>query len=148
MNIIPIILADKVLKGTEKLDGTQITAMTIIGLSVVFFALLILVIFLYTSGSFFKAAKPGQKQAEKPKAAAPAAKPAPKAAPAAKPAPAASAPAEDDSEVIAVIMAAISAMGAADGKQYRIKSVRPVVRGGSGRSAWAQAGIADLTRPF
>jgi hypothetical protein len=45
-------------------------------------------------------------------------------------------------------MAAISAMSAADGKQYRIKSVSPVTRGGSGRSAWAQAGIADLTRPF
>ena len=147
MNIIPIILADKVLKGTEKLDGTQITAMTIIGLSVVFIALLILVIFLYTSGSFFKAAKTDQSQAEKPKTAAPA-KPAPKAAPAAKPAAAVPAAAEDDSEVIAVIMAAISAMSAADGKQYRIKSVSPVTRGGSGRSAWAQAGIADLTRPF
>ena len=141
-------LADKVLKGTEKLDGTQITAMTIIGLSVVFFALLILVVFLYTSGSFFKAAKPGQKPAAETKKQAPA-KAAPAAAkPAAKPAaPKAAAPAEDDSEVVAVIMAAIAAMGAADGKQYRIKSVRPV-SGGSGRSAWAQAGIADLTRPF
>ncbi|MBP0972257.1 MAG: OadG family protein [Oscillospiraceae bacterium] len=141
-------LADKVLKGTEKLDGTQITAMTIIGLSVVFFALLILVIFLYTSGSFFKAAKSGQKPAAETKKQAPA-KAAPAAAkPAAKPAaPKAAAPAEDESEVVAVIMAAIAAMGAADGKQYRIKSVRPV-SGGSGRSAWAQAGIAELTRPF
>ena len=56
-------LADKVLRGAEKLDGTQIAAMTIIGLSVVFFALLILVIYLTTSGSLFKAAKPGQKKA-------------------------------------------------------------------------------------
>ena len=126
------------------LDSLGGIYLTIIGITVVFIALLILVIFLYTSGSFFKAAKPSQKQPEKPKAAAPV-KPAPKAVPAAKPAPAA---AEDDSEVIAVIMAAISAMSAADGKQYRIKSVRPVTRGGSGRSAWAQAGIADLTRPF
>ena len=140
-------LADKVLKGTEKLDGTQITAMTIIGLSVVFFALLILVIFLYTSGSFFKTAKPGQKKPADTKQAA-SAKPAPAAAkPAPKAAVPAAAPAEDDSEVIAVIMAAISAMSAADGKQYRIKSVRPVT-GGSGRSAWSQAGIAELTRPF
>ena len=136
-------LADKVLKGTEKLDGTQITAMTIIGLSVVFFGLIILVVFLYISGSFFKTAKPGEKKAAETKKAAPAA-----AKPAAKPtAPKAAAPAEDDSEVVAVIMAAIAAMGAADGKQYRIKSVRPV-SGGSGRSAWAQAGIAELTRPF
>ena len=148
MYIHTVALADKVLKGTEKLDGTQITAMTIIGLSVVFFALLILVIFLYTSGSFFKAAKPGQKAAAETKKQTPA-KPAPAAAKPAAPkaaAPAA-APAEDDSEVVAVIMAAIAAMGAADGKQYRIRSVRPV-SGGSGRSAWAQAGIAELTRPF
>ncbi len=148
MYINPAALAEKVLRGTEKLDGTQITAMTIIGLLVVFFALLILVAFLYCSGSIFKAAKPAQKKPAEQKSAP--AKPAPKpAAPvkaAAAPAPAAAA--EDESEVIAVIMAAISAMSAADGKQYRVRSVTPVTRGGSGRSAWAQAGIADLTRPF
>lgn len=148
MYINPAALAGKVLRGTEKLDGTQITAMTIIGLLVVFFALLILVVFLYCSGSIFKAAKPAQKKPAEQKSAP--AKPAPKpAAPvkaAAAPAPAAAA--EDESEVIAVIMAAISAMSAADGKQYRVRSVTPVTRGGSGRSAWAQAGIADLTRPF
>lgn len=148
MYINPAALAEKVLRGTEKLDGTQITAMTIIGLLVVFFALLILVVFLYCSGSIFKAAKPAQKKPAEQKSAP--AKPAPKpAAPvkaAAAPAPAAAA--EDESEVIAVIMAAISAMSAADGKQYRVRSVTPVTRGGSGRSAWAQAGIADLTRPF
>ena len=148
MYINPAALAEKVLRGTEKLDGTQITAMTIIGLLVVFFALLILVAILYCSGSIFKAAKPAQKKPAEQKSAP--AKPAPKpAAPvkaAAAPAPAAAA--EDESEVIAVIMAAISAMSAADGKQYRVRSVTPVTRGGSGRSAWAQAGIADLTRPF
>ena len=149
MYINPAALAGKVLRGTEKLDGTQITAMTIIGLLVVFFALLILVVFLYCSGSIFKAAKPAQKKPAEQKSAP--AKPAPKPATpvkaAAAPAPAAAA-AEDESEVIAVIMAAISAMSAADGKQYRVRSVTPVTRGGSGRSAWAQAGIADLTRPF
>lgn len=147
MYINTVALADKVLKGTEKLDGTQITAMTIIGLSVVFFALLILVVFLYASGSFFKAAKPGEKKAAETKKAAPAAPAAAKPAAPKAAAPAAAVSAEDDSEVVAVIMAAIAAMGAADGKQYRIKSVRPV-SGGSGRSAWAQAGIAELTRPF
>ena len=147
MYINTVALADKVLKGTEKLDGTQITAMTIIGLSVVFFALLILVVFLYTSGSFFKAAKPGEKKAAETKKAAPAAPAAAKPAAPKAAAPAAAVSAEDDSEVVAVIMAAIAAMGTADGKQYRIKSVRPVL-GGSGRSAWAQAGIAELTRPF
>ncbi|MBR3418926.1 MAG: OadG family protein [Oscillospiraceae bacterium] len=147
MYINPVALADKVLKGTEKLDGTQIAAMTIIGLSVVFFGLIILVVFLYISGSFFKTAKPGEKKAAETKKAAPAAPAAAKPAAPKAAAPAAAVSAEDDSEVVAVIMAAIAAMGAADGKQYRIKSVRPV-SGGSGRSAWAQAGIAELTRPF
>ena len=145
------ILFDKVLKGTEKMNGTQIVSMTVIGLLVVFAALLLLVLFLYCSGSIFRKVQPGKKQpAPQKKAPAPVKsqpKPAPKAAPAAKAAKAA-ASAEDDSEVVAVIMAAIAAMSAADGKQYAVRSVRQVTRGGSGRSVWAQAGLSDLTRPF
>lgn len=149
MQHIPLLLADKVLRGTEKLNGTEIASMTMIGLAVVFFALFILVIFLYCSGSIFKKAG----NATKKPAAAP--KPAPqKSAPpkpaAAKPAAPAKAPAAsgDDEEVIAVIMAAIAAMGAAEGKQYQLRSVKQVTRGGSGRSVWAQAGLSDATRPF
>ncbi|MBR6107344.1 MAG: OadG family protein [Oscillospiraceae bacterium] len=129
------------------MDGTQIAAMTIVGLAVVFSALLILVIFLYLSGGIFKSA--GKQKKSAPEKAAPA-KPAPAAKPAAvrqppkAPAPAAA----DDSEVIAVIMAAIAAMGAADGKQYKLHSVRQVTRRGSGRSVWAQAGLNDATKPF
>lgn len=145
------ILFDKVLKGTEKMNGTQIVSMTVIGLLVVFAALLLLVLFLYCSGSIFRKVQPGKKQpAPQKKAPAPVKsqpKPAPKAAPAA-PAAKAAASAEDDSEVVAVIMAAIAAMSAADGKQYAVRSVRQVTRGGSGRSIWAQAGLSDLTRPF
>ncbi|MBQ5335063.1 MAG: OadG family protein [Oscillospiraceae bacterium] len=139
-------LAEKVLRGTEELSGEQILAMTMIGIAVVFCALLILVIFLYCSGSIFKKAGGNKKSA--PAKSAPPAKPVP-----AKPAPAApvkaapAAAAEDDSEVIAVIMAAISAMGAAEGKTYQLRSVRPVTRG-SGRSAWSQAGLSESTRPF
>lgn len=139
-----MLMADKVLKGTEGMDSTQITAMTIIGLAVVFSALLILVTFLYISGGIFKKAKKKQQPAAEKK-------PAPKPAAPAKPKPAKAVPApaaEDDSEVIAVIMAAIAAMGAADGKTYALKSVKRVTRGGSGRSAWAQAGLSDLTTPF
>ena len=145
------ILFDKVLKGTEKMNGTQIVSMTVIGLLVVFAALLLLVLFLYCSGSIFRKVQPGKKQpAPQKKAPAPVKsqpKPAPKSAPAA-PAAKAAASTEDDSEVVAVIMAAIAAMSAADGKQYAVRSVRQVTRGGSGRSVWAQAGLSDLTRPF
>ncbi len=145
----PVMLADKILRGTEQLNGTQIISMTIIGLLVVFFALLILVVFLYCSGSIFKKSSNGTKK-NAPKKDAPKAAPTKTPAPAAKAAvPKAAAPAaEDDAEVIAVIMAAISAMGAAEGKQYQLRSVRQVTRGGSGRSVWAQAGVMDATRPF
>lgn len=153
MTLFPVLTADKVLRGSEKLSGTEIASMTLIGLAVVFVALLVLVIFLYATGGIFKKQSGKPKKAAPQKAAAP--KPAsPKAAPAApkKEASPAAAPAPaadtDDSEVIAVIMAAIAAMGAADGKKYRLRSVKQVTRGGSGRSVWAQAGISDATRPF
>ncbi len=136
----------KVLTGTEKMNSTEITAMTIVGLCVVFSALLILVIFLYCSGAVFK--KAGGKKTAAPVKAAPAQPAAPrqpKPQPKAAPAPAA---AEDDGEVIAAIMAAIAAMGSMDGKEYRLRSVRQVTRRGSGRTVWAQAGLNDATRPF
>ena len=133
-----VCLADKVLRGTEELDGTQILSMTIIGLSVVFCALLILVIYLYCSGSLFRRGSKPKAKPEPPKAAPkPAAPPAPVSAPLVQ---------EDDGEVVAVIMAAIAAMGQAEGKTYRLKSVRQVSR--SGGSAWSQAGRAENTRPF
>ena len=147
----PVMLADKVLRGTEKLTGTQIVSMTLIGLSVVFFALLILVIYLCMSGGFFKkAVSSTPKAAPKKEAAksAPAKAPAPAAKAAVPKTPAPASASEDDAEVVAVIMAAIAAMGAAEGKQYRLRSVRQVTRGGSGRSVWAQAGVLDATRPF
>lgn len=53
---------------------------------------------------------------------------------------------EDDGELIAVISAAIAAYGEAEGKQYKITSVRK--RDKAARSAWSAAGIADNTRGF
>lgn len=156
MFINPILLADKILSGTEKLDGTQIAAMTIVGLVVVFSALLILVGYLLVSGGIFKKTnhapkkqpavkKPAPKQPAQAKAAPPAQKPK-------KPAPAPATPtaaaSDEDEEVIAVIMAAIAAMSEADGTAYQIRSVKRVTRGGAGRSVWAQAGLSEATKPF
>lgn len=53
---------------------------------------------------------------------------------------------EDDGEIIAVIAAAIAAYGEADGKQYRIASVKRKEK--SLRSNWSAAGISENTRPF
>ena len=107
----------------------------------------LLVIFLVLSGSIFKKTISGKQQKAAAKRSA-----APQSAPPKKPEPAvkSAAPAAetgDDAEVIAAIMAAIPAMGAAEGKQYRLRSVKQVTRRG-GRSVWAQAGIQDMTQPF
>ena len=53
---------------------------------------------------------------------------------------------EDDDEIIAVISAAIAAYGEAEGKQYRISSVKK--REKSQRSGWSAAGISDNMRGF
>ena len=52
---------------------------------------------------------------------------------------------EDDEEIIAVIAAAIAAFGEAEGKQYRIASIK---RPKNARSGWSSAGIADNMRSF
>lgn len=53
---------------------------------------------------------------------------------------------EDDSEIIAVIVAAVAAYGEVDGKQYKIASVKRKDK--SLRSSWSTAGINENTRPF
>ena len=50
-----------------------------------------------------------------------------------------------EEEVVAVIAAAIAAMGASSGKKLALRSIKTAK---SSRSAWAAAGIADNTRPF
>lgn len=53
---------------------------------------------------------------------------------------------EDDSEVIAVISAAIAAYGEQDGKTYAIKKIKRSEK--QPRSSWGNAGVIDNTRPF
>ena len=114
---------------------------TLTGIVLVFLILVLLMFIIKIEGKIFDSMN-GKKSEKKP--APKAAAPAPKAAPvvkAAAPA-AASAPQVEagvPAEVVAVIMAAISAMG--DGK-YVLKAVR---RGANG---WSRAGISDTTSPF
>lgn len=127
-------------ENVDKMWSTLIT-----GLIVVFLILVILVAFLWAMGKLLNL-----NIKKKPKAAKSA--PAPVSVPA--PPPAAPAPVEtaeeyydeDDSEIIAVIAAAIAAYGESEGKQYRIASVRK--RDRSQRSSWSAAGISENTRPF
>lgn len=121
---------------TENMSLSYVTAVVITGLSVVFLSLIILIIFVSAYGKFFsrKNAKPVKVNTET--------VPKPVAAVAVK-------PQTDDNqdEVVAVIAAAVAAMGASEGKTYRMKSVRAINNKPS-RSAWSMAGIQNDTTPF
>lgn len=128
--------------GTVPSEHVDIMWSTLVtGIVVVFLILLLLVFILLGLGKLMNMQpKPKNIPAEKPAAATAAA-------------PAAPAPAaieeyddEDDSEIIAVIAAAIAAYGEAEGKQYRIASVKRKEK--SLRSSWSAAGISENTRPF
>lgn len=114
---------------------------TITGVLLVFFILVILMLIITIEGKIFdhlNAKKNHQKDAQM---KAVSAKP---AAPAAKPA-AAPAPVVEQGipgEIVAVIAAAIAAMG--DGK-YVLRAVR---RADRKNGAWSRAGVNDVTSPF
>jgi len=136
----------------QELDWGLIGSTVVTGLVVVFLILAILVLFLWLFGKIFKGIGSLQQKKEQKAAEEAAAK---KAAETKKP----SAPApvqasavseteyeeEDDDEIIAVIAAAIAAYGEAEGKQYRIASIK---RPRTARSGWSAAGIADNMRGF
>ena len=110
----------------------------LIGLVVVFAALILLTLIFVLFGRVASAGSRG-KQEEKPAAPVPAVKAAPAVA-----APAPQVQSGISEEVVAAIAAAVACM-APDGKRYAVRSVR---RAGGDRSAWAAAGLAESTRPF
>lgn len=141
-------LAGGSIPGPDKLDGSQIAGVTIAGLGIVFAGLVILVIVIFLFGKLFDAInkKTAAKQAAAMAKNAPKTAPAPKAA---APAPKATpAPAADDDEVIAVISAVVAAMSAADGKTYKVRSVKPAASSLSGRAAWGMDGRRNNVMPF
>lgn len=129
----------------QPLDLTEIVGVTLAGIGIVFACLIILVVVIFIFGKIFDAIN----QKKKNKEAAAAAQKAPKA-PAPKAAVVAAAPVvngEEEDEVVAVISAVIAAMSEAEGKVYRVRSVRPAA-GSSGRSAWSMDGRRQNTMPF
>lgn len=126
----------------ENIDKMWSTVVT--GLVVVFLILILLVIILWALGKVMNI-KRKPKKSEKAAAA-----PAPVTVSVPIPVPAAveeeEYEEEDDGEIIAVIAAAIAAYGEAEGKQYKIASVKR--REKAVRSSWGAAGVAGNTRPF
>jgi sodium pump decarboxylase gamma subunit len=132
------IAADK-----TNLDTGTVVSVVVTGISVVFIALILLIIFVSIYGKIFEVIN--KKASDKAKAAAEAAaKPkAPVAKAETAPAPVVEAGIEE--ETVAVIMAAISAMSASSGKKLVLKSVKTAK---PQRPAWSTAGIIENTRPF
>ena len=136
----------------QELDWGLIGSTVVTGLVVVFLILAILVLFLWLFGKVFKGIgnlqqKKAQKAAEEAaaKKAAETKKPAAPAPVQTSAAPEIEYEEEDDDEIIAVIAAAIAAYGEAEGKQYRIASIK---RPRTARSGWSARGIADNMRGF
>lgn len=123
---------------SEHVDMMWSTLIT--GIVVVFLILLLLVFILWALGKVMNI-QPKSKStaAQKPAAAAP-------VTVSAAPAALEEYEEDDDDEIIAVIAAAIAAYGEAEGKQYRIASVKRKEK--SLRSNWSVAGINENTRPF
>ena len=122
----------------EKLEISYVTAVVITGLSVVFLGLVILILFVWAFGKIFTSRNkptPNEK-VPAPKVTAPA----PVTAPV-------NVSNDSEDEIIAVISAAVASMGQADGKNYRVKSVK-AVKNRPSRSARSLAGVQNDTMPF
>lgn len=117
----------------QEMTTSYIAAVVITGLTVVFIGLIILILFVWAFGKFFTKNK---------KISEPVSQEIPVTT--ITPIPETD---ENEDEIIAVISAAVAAMGKSEGKNYRLKSVRPVKNKPS-RSAWSIAGIQNDTNPF
>lgn len=145
MNQLFLNTAQLLLKGTDRnLDSGTVSSVVITGVVVVFIGLILLIFFVFLYGRIFEAIN--NKKSEKTKKILEN-----KVSVASnqnnnnqsEPIPII----ENgiDEEVIAVITAAIMAMSAKSGKKLALKSVKhakPI------RPVWANAGIAENTRPF
>lgn len=130
-------VALRLLSAEASQDWGIIGSTVVTGIVVVFLILAILVGFLSLLGAIL-----GRKKKES--APAPAAEKPAAAAPVINKIEDEAEDYEDDGEIIAVISAAIAAYGEAEGKQYRIASVKK--RDRAVRSGWSAAGIAENTR--
>ena len=124
-----------------QMEWSYVGAVVISGLAIVFVALILLIAAVWVMGRIFTAVKSGKSGGgDKAKEITPA--PQPK-----NDTPSVSADTEDESEIIAVIAAAVAAMSAECGKPLRIHSIK---RAGSTSKAnsWARAARSENTRAF
>lgn len=144
MNQLLLNTAQLLLKGTDRnLDAGTVSSVVITGIVVVFIGLILLIFFVFLYGKIFesinnKKIKKSQKILEEKSVTVPNQK-------AVKPV---SVPVIEngiDEEIVAVISAAVAAMSSGSGKKIALKSVKYAK---PRRPIWANAGIAENTRPF
>lgn len=126
-----------------EMTGTFVGSVVLSGVCIVFLALVLLIFFVWLFGKIFDGINASQAK----KAAEAAAAKKPEAAPAVKAA--APAPVVEDGisdEVVAVIAAAVAAMGAETGRTFSVRSVKR--SSGTRRGAWGNAGVSESTRNF
>ncbi len=129
-----------------QMEGSYVASVVITGLVIVFLALVILIVSVLIFGKIFESI--GEAQKKKQASAVTKAPEADKvvAAPAVPAVPAEDRPAAEDGisdEVIAVIAAAVAAMGEESGKKFAVRSVK---RASSRRGAWGNAALSESTR--
>lgn len=142
-------LAGGAIPGEDLLNPSQIWGVTLAGLGIVFAGLVLLVFVIFLFGKIFESINKAQAAKQAAVVAKNAPKTAPKPAAAPAPKPQAAPVAADDDEVIAVISAVVAAMSAADGKTYKVRSVKPAASNSlGGRTAWAMDGRRNNVMPF
>ena len=127
------------------MDWSYVGAVVISGLVIVFVALILLIIAVWVMGKIFTSLKNGKEEGGE--------KAVEKKTPVVTEAPAVSAPApvvmeEDDSEIIAVIAAAVAAMSEECGQPLRISSIKRSAPVRTRSNAWARAAQSESTRAF
>lgn len=138
-----ILIEWRVIRMEMQMDMSYVFAVVVTGLVVVFIGLILLILFITAIGKIFEASS----QKKKTKETAVVRSEPVKAAVQADEDYNEETELADDGEVIAAIAAAVAMMAEADGKTYRISSVRPARKAQSG-NAWAMAGIRENTNPF
>ena len=128
-----------------QMDWSYVGAVVISGLVIVFVALILLIIAVWVMGKIFTSLKNGKDEGGE--------KAVEKKTPVVTEAPAVPAPApvvmeEDDSEIIAVIAAAVAAMSEECGQPLRIAGIRRAAPVRTRSNAWARAAQSESTRAF
>lgn len=127
-----------------QMSGGQMIAVVLTGMLVIFFAIILLIIIINLMGKVFTSMNNNKKDIAK-TTTIPNPAPTPKVTPKTVSAPVVQ---TDNDEIIAIISSAVAMMSLADGKKYKVKSVRAIKSSNSNRTAWSMAGLRENTRPF